>query len=106
MTLDEIKAAVEEGHKVHWVDDGYEVVVRGGDCFIDCAHNQNGISLVTRREGVTMNGKPEDFFVGHVWGPFENARFTGEPHRKCRVPGCRAITLDGDDEQLTEKKGD
>jgi len=30
----------------------------------------------------------------HRWGPIERARFTGNPHRKCTVPGCREITLD------------
>lgn len=28
----------------------------------------------------------------HQWGPVENARMTGNPHRKCT--GCNAITLD------------
>jgi len=98
MTLEEIKAAVEEGHKVYWVGDDYEVVGSGDNLLINCLHNNYAIGL-TWQDGVTMNGKPEDFFIGHVWGPFENARFTGEPHRRCQVPGCRAITLDGDDEE-------
>ncbi len=34
----------------------------------------------------------------HVWGPVEKARFTGNPHRKCRVAGCSEITLDLDEE--------
>lgn len=34
----------------------------------------------------------------HVYGPFELSRFAGTPHRKCQVAGCKAWTLDGDDE--------
>lgn len=35
----------------------------------------------------------------HVWGPIEHAHFTGEPHRKCQVEGCRFISLDLDEEE-------
>lgn len=38
----------------------------------------------------------------HDWGPIEHARFTGEPHRKCQVEGCRWISLDFDDEPNEE----
>lgn len=35
----------------------------------------------------------------HQWGEVELARFTGNPHRKCQVPGCKELTMDwGDDE--------
>ena len=34
----------------------------------------------------------------HVWGPVETAWMTGNPHRKCRVEGCKVITLDIHDE--------
>lgn len=34
----------------------------------------------------------------HQWGPVELARFTGNPHRKCQVAGCKAITLDLSDD--------
>jgi len=98
MTLDEIKEAVEDGHKVHLIDDGYQVIKDIlGQWFIRCTHNGHCIGL-TWADGVTINGKPEDFYIGHKWGPFERARFTGNSHRKCQVAGCRAITLDGDDE--------
>lgn len=30
----------------------------------------------------------------HAWGPVEHARMTGNPHRKCTVPGCRFVSLD------------
>lgn len=37
----------------------------------------------------------------HQWGPVEESRFTGNPHRKCQFPGCKAITddLEGDDNE-------
>lgn len=34
----------------------------------------------------------------HVWEPtFREARFTGNPHRRCTIPGCTWITLDSDE---------
>lgn len=62
MTLDEIKAAVESGHKVHWKHTGYEVIGSGDDMLINCVQNDNCIGL-TWTDGVTMNGKAADFFV-------------------------------------------
>jgi hypothetical protein len=63
MNLEEIKQAVEAGHTVHWASEGY-VVIRDeiGQWLIRCLPNGHCIGL-TRRDGVTMNGKPEDFFV-------------------------------------------
>ena len=37
--------------------------------------------------------RPLDAHV-HEWGDVEEARFTGNPHRKCK--GCREITMDLD----------
>ena len=34
----------------------------------------------------------------HEWGPVELSRMTGNPHRKCQVPGCNEVSLDLDDE--------
>ncbi len=34
----------------------------------------------------------------HKFGPFERSRFAGTLHRKCQVPGCRDVSLDGDEE--------
>ena len=34
----------------------------------------------------------------HIWGKFELSRFTGNPHRHCQIPGCRAITMDSDED--------
>jgi DnaJ-class molecular chaperone len=35
----------------------------------------------------------------HKFGPFEESRFAGTLHRKCVVPGCKVISLDGDEEE-------
>jgi len=35
----------------------------------------------------------------HRFGPFETSRFAGTLHRKCQEPGCKEITLDGDDDE-------
>lgn len=64
MTLDEIKAAIDAGKRVHWANTGYEVIK---DChgryLIVWQEDKNAIGL-TWRDGVTMNGKPEQFFIG------------------------------------------
>jgi hypothetical protein len=62
MTLEEIKEAVEAGKKVHWASTLYDVVKGPHDWFIICNANQHAIGL-THRDGVTMNGKEEDFFI-------------------------------------------
>jgi len=64
MTLDEIKSAVEAGQRVYWAHTGYAVVKdRIGDWLIKCIHNDSCIGL-TWLDGVTVNGKPEEFFIG------------------------------------------
>lgn len=67
MNLDEIKAAVASGKTVHWMNNGY-VVRRVGkhedyDWIIVFVHNNYTIGL-TWKDGVTMNGEPEDFYIG------------------------------------------
>lgn len=64
MTLDEIKQAVEAGKTVHWATRSYRVVKDSvGQWLIVCDLNNYAIGL-TWRDGVTVNGKPEDFFLG------------------------------------------
>lgn len=64
MTLDEIKAAVDAGKRVHWVNTGYDVIKTGsGDYLIVWQKDKNAIGL-TWGDGITMNGKPEQFFIG------------------------------------------
>lgn len=63
MTLEEIQSAVNSGKTVHWANDGYRVVPDGfGDHLIKCDHNGHCIGL-TWKDGITINGKPEDFFL-------------------------------------------
>ena len=63
MTLTEIKQAVEQGKKVHWSSEIYQVVKDGfGQWFIHCQLNDHYIGL-TWKNGKTMNGNEEDFFI-------------------------------------------
>ena len=63
MTLIEIKQAVEAGRTVHWASTGYVVIKDSiGQWLIRCTYNGSCIGL-TWRDGVTMNGRPEEFFI-------------------------------------------
>lgn len=63
MTLQQIKAAVEDGKTVHWVNDAYSVIKGfGGQWLICCHHNDSCIGL-TWRDGVTLNGREDQFFI-------------------------------------------
>ena len=66
MTLDEIKAAVRAGKTVHWKSRGYEVIEdRHGAFLVVFTPTRNCIGL-TWRDGVTMNGDEEDFYIGEA----------------------------------------
>jgi hypothetical protein len=62
MTLHEIKTAVDSGQAVYWTNVCYRVVKdRFGGYSIECV---NGSTVgLTWLDGVTLNGKPEDFFT-------------------------------------------
>lgn len=63
MTLQEIKDAHADGKTVCWSNVGYQV--RGKDpdnLSIVCIGNNHCIGL-THQDGITMNGKPEEFFI-------------------------------------------
>lgn len=63
MTLEQIKEAVQAGKTVCWVNDGYRVIRdKLGQWFVCCRRNSDCIGL-THRDGVTMNGKPEQFYI-------------------------------------------
>ena len=63
MNLEEIKSAVKSGQTVHWANSNYRVIQsKGGGWLVICDDNQHCIGL-THRDGVTMNGEPEDFFL-------------------------------------------
>ena len=64
MTVEEIKENVDNGKTVHWASDAYSVVInKGGDYDILCRINDHRIGL-TWRDGITLNGKEEDFYIG------------------------------------------
>jgi hypothetical protein len=63
MTLQEIKNAVLAGKTVHWASKAYVVVHDEiGQWLVHCLVNNTCIGL-TWRDGVTMNGKEDEFFV-------------------------------------------
>lgn len=63
MTLEEIKAAVDAGNRVHWSNVGYVVTRdRLGQYLITFAQNGSAIGL-TNQDGSRLNGKPEEFFI-------------------------------------------
>ena len=70
MTVEDIKAAVDAGNRVHWVNRGY-VVTRDdlGQYLITYTRNGSAIGL-TSRDGTCLNGEPDEFFIGdsaEVW---------------------------------------
>lgn len=80
MTLDEIKTAVRAGQQVCWSNRAYDVklyIKPDGEehWVIHCNLNDYIIGL-TWLDGVTMNGKPEDFFI-----------YTPDPNRHPDVIG-------------------
>ena len=63
MTLDEIKSAVDQGRKVYNGHKGYEVIrSKYGEYLIHYRGSEWYIGL-TWKDGVTMNGKEEEFFT-------------------------------------------
>ena len=64
MTLEEIKAAVLAGKTVHWASKIYEVryAPKLDEFQIVCTDNDSIIGL-TWKDGVTMNGKEDDFYI-------------------------------------------
>jgi hypothetical protein len=80
MTLDEIKQAVDAGKTVHWSNAGYTVIKDRNGAYFIRFHDGNSIGL-TWQDGVTLNGKPEEFFVA----------FDEDAERVCIVDGLRGI---------------
>lgn len=63
MTLDDIKQAVNDGQTVCWSNIAYTVIKDDRDQWlIECCLNGHCIGL-TWDDGVTLNGKPEQFFI-------------------------------------------
>ena len=70
----------------HLIDDPKSDPDWDGTEFFDGSVDDDGHSL------------DEDGDQIHQFGPFLNGWITGEPARHCEVLGCKAISLDGDDE--------
>ena len=71
MTLQQIKDAVEAGKTVHWANTAYTILkdnLRDGthQWLIAYNHGQRTAHYIglTWQDGVTMNGRPEQFFIG------------------------------------------
>jgi len=59
----QIKLLVDNGIPVHWSNPAYTVIKdKIGQYLITFAHNDYCIGL-THRDGETLNGKPEEFFI-------------------------------------------
>lgn len=63
MNLTQIIQNLNAGHRVFWSNKNYEVIEDSfGQYFIKCLSNGHCIGL-TWRDGKTLNGKEEEFFV-------------------------------------------
>ena len=63
MNAQEIKKAVDEGKKVYWVNELYEVIKdKFGRYLIRCSLNDSCIGL-TWMDGITLNGKEDQFYI-------------------------------------------
>lgn len=59
----DIREAVKNGKKVYWKNKGYEVITDSkNQWFIKCEYNNHCIGL-TWRDGETLNGDINDFFI-------------------------------------------
>ena len=67
VTLDEIKAAVLKGEKVHWAGTSYTVIVDNLGQFLIQFLDGHCICL-TWRDDKTLNGKEADFFISGSTG--------------------------------------
>jgi hypothetical protein len=64
MNLEQIKQAIAQGYPVHWSSTAYDVIIDNvGQYLIRCNLNDSCIGL-TWRDGVTMNGDEDEFFLG------------------------------------------
>ena len=63
-SLSDIKEAVLAGKIVHWKTPAYQVICDSIGQWLIVCKSTNGCWGLTWADGVTMNEKPEDFFVG------------------------------------------
>ena len=66
MNLQEIKAAVDAGHTVHWKNEGYVVIREGDDWYIIfVSSGRDSCVGLTHSDGVTLSGAEIEFFCPH-----------------------------------------
>ena len=74
MNANEIRKAVNEGHTVHWANEGYTVIKDGTGDYLIWHYSGNCIGL-TWLDGETLNGKPEDFYIAAPFNDSEKQEF-------------------------------
>jgi hypothetical protein len=62
MTLQEIKTAIQEGKNVFWSSESYQVIKDTKNQYL-IKHTGGHCIGLTWEDGVTLNGKPEQFFI-------------------------------------------
>ncbi len=63
MNIEAIKARVDEGHRVFWVNDGYEVIKDDiGQYLIKCHFNGSCTGLHGNQTPPVLNGKESEFY--------------------------------------------
>jgi len=66
MYLEQIKQAIEKGHSVFWANTNYRVIKDSIGQYLIHSQCNDVYWGLTHRDGITMNGKPEQFFSTHV----------------------------------------
>jgi hypothetical protein len=62
MTLEEIKTAVDNGESVYWATENYRIIKDKLNQYLIHSQSNDYYIGLTWRDGVTMNGDPEQFF--------------------------------------------
>jgi hypothetical protein len=63
MKVEEIKSRIDEGHRVFWHNDSYEVIKDNiGQYLIKCHFNGSCIGLHGRQTPPVLNGDESDFY--------------------------------------------
>ena len=62
MTLTEIKEAISNKERVYWSSLSYEVILDSKNQYL-ILHNSGSAIGLTWADGITLNGKEEDFFI-------------------------------------------
>ena len=65
MTINEIKTAVDKGIPVYWLTLNYMVIKDSLNQYMIKSLSNNHCIGLTWDDGMTLNGKENDFFIGH-----------------------------------------